>query len=170
MCCYKTIIPIFLSIIIIVIILIAIFTITPQTTANNLQAIKTLNNVQSSAGGSIPITFDNNRVQNGNAITHSEGSSEISLTESGTYLVNFSLTGSLEIGLDPTLFFVSLYQDNIIVPGSTTTSLIIPSGQESTISNSALIQINGNSTISLIATSVSDIIYVDASISVIKIA
>jgi len=41
MCCYKTIIPIFLSIIIIVIILIAIFAITPQTTNNNLQAIKT---------------------------------------------------------------------------------------------------------------------------------
>lgn len=42
MCCYKTIIPICLSIIlIIVIILIAIFAITPQTTINNLQAIKT---------------------------------------------------------------------------------------------------------------------------------
>jgi len=40
MCCYKTIIPIFLSIII-VIILIAIFAITPQTTNNDLQAIKT---------------------------------------------------------------------------------------------------------------------------------
>jgi len=117
----------------------------------------------------VPITFDNNRVQNGNAITHSEGSSEIRLTESGTYLVNFSLTGSLEVGLNPTLFFVSLYQDDVLVPGSTTTSIIIPSGQESTISNSALIQVNGNSNISLIATSSSNIVYLDASISVIKI-
>jgi len=38
----------------------------------------------------VPIAFDNNRVQNGNAITRSEGCSEIRLTESGTYYVLIS--------------------------------------------------------------------------------
>lgn len=84
-------------------------------------------------------------------------------------MITYSLTGSLATGGEATSFTASLFQDNIIVDGSTTVSLVIPSGQETSLSASSLIQSTGNSVVTLVANSASSIVYQDTSISVVKV-
>ena len=81
----------------------------------------------------------------------------------------FTFIGSLESGGPPTFFEVLLNQNNTLVPNSTLSSLVVPSGQLNTLSGSTLIEVNGSSVISLVGNSSSEIIYQDVSISVIKL-
>ena len=69
----------------------------------------------------------------------------------------------------PTFFEVLLNQNNTLVPNSTLSSLVVPSGQLNTLSGSTIIEVSDSSVISLVGISSSDIIYQDVSISVIKI-
>lgn len=69
----------------------------------------------------------------------------------------------------PTFFEVLLNQNNTLVPNSTLSSLVVPSGQLNTLSGSTIIEVSDSSVISLVGNSSSDIIYQDVSISVIKI-
>ncbi|MFQ8661387.1 MAG: hypothetical protein ACLR9X_04725 [Clostridia bacterium] len=168
MCCNKPIILIvsLLILFIIVNIFLFCFCITSYKQPNILQAL----NSQIQVGNSFtPLVLDTNKIQVGNAISHDNSSPEIIISQSGIYLVNYSVTGSLETGGPPTFFEVLLNQNNTLVPNSTLSSLVVPSGQLNTLSGSTIIEVSDSSVISLVGNSSSDIIYQDVSISVIKI-
>lgn len=168
MCCNKTlIITISLTILFIIVnLFLFCFCINSYNQPNILQSI---NSQAQQGNGFTPLVLDTNKVQKGNAISHDNSNPEITISESGIYLVNYSATGSLETGGSPTFFEILLNQDNVLVPNSTLSSLVVPSGQLNTLSGSTLIEVNGSSVISLVGNSSSDIIYQDVSISVIKI-
>lgn len=169
MCCNKSLILIVSLTVLFIIVNIFLFCFfkNSYTQPNILQVI----NSQIQVGnGYTPLVLDTNRIQRGNAILHDNSNAEINIVQSGIYLVNYSVTGSLETGGSPTFFEVLLNQDNNLVPNSTLSSLIVPSGQLNTLSGSTLIEVNGSSTISLVGNSSSNIIYQDVSILIIKIA
>ena len=158
MCCNKTlIITISLTILFIIVnLFLFCFCINSYNQPNILQSI---NSQAQQGNGFTPLVLDTNKVQKGNAISHDNSNPEITISESGIYLVNYSATGSLETGGSPTFFEILLNQDNVLVPNC----------QLNTLSGSTLIEVNGSSVISLVGNSSSDIIYQDVSISVIKI-
>lgn len=166
-CRLCKIISICLAIFVISVLIIIIVRMAIPNDGDNIHAIN--DEVQVSAGGTVPIIFNINRVQNGNAIMHVEGNTQINLIESGTYLINYSLTGSLAVIGEPASFNTGIYQDNILVEGSIASSPEIPAGQEDTLTGSCLVQVANNSNITLIANSSSRIVYQDASIVIVKI-
>lgn len=169
MCCSKTLILIVSLIILFIIVNIFLFCFCKNSyTQPNI--LQTINSQIQLSNGSTPVVLDTNTIQKGNAILHDNSNTEINIVQSGIYLVNYSVTGSLETGGSPTFFEVLLNQDNNLVPNSTLSSLIVPSGQLNTLSGSTLIEVNGSSTISLVGNSSSNIIYQDVSILIIKIA
>lgn len=168
MCCNKS-----LSLIIIVIILFVIFSCIIfyfcSNAVSNSNVLQAINSQVQLGNGSTAIIFDTNRIQRGDTISHDNNNSDINIVKPGIYLVNYSVTGSLETGNSPTFFELSLYQDNVLVPNSFLSSLVIPSGQSMSLSGSTIIEVNNVSNISLMANSASDIIYSDATVSIIEL-
>ncbi len=167
MCCTKSL-PLIIVIILFIIFNCIIFYFC-NNSINNSNVLHAINSQAQLGNSSTSIIFDTNTIQRGNAILHENSNTNITILKSGIYLVNYSVTGTLETGGSPTFFELALYQDNVLVPNSFLSSLVIPSGQSLTLSGSTIIQVNNISNISLVANSTSDIIYRDANISIIEL-
>ena len=167
--CHHPICFIFLAISIIAAIIISIFitTLAPRR-LDNLTAINT--NVQEGNTTIIPLVLNENRIQNGNNIEHFDTNSEIQINDPGVYLISYNVTGSLRTGGTPAEFSIGLYLDNVLIPDTLLNSLVIPSGQETTLSNTTLVEVsNTPAFLTIQALATSSIIYQDISISVVKI-
>lgn len=168
-CYYNYISICILVVVMLLVIILSIFLVPNLLQKNTLTALNS--EVQTSTGGSATLLFNTNRIQNGNAITHTDASTEVILNESGTYLVSFNVTGSLDTGGFPsTSFSVELLQDSQAVSNTFVTSMVIPTGQSQSLSNTTLVDVTSlPSILQLSAFSTSSIFYQDTSISVVKI-
>ncbi len=120
----------------------------PAVTLNALNTVNTGSQTLSSTGD--PATFDTNQVEEGTAITHTASSSDIELTEPGTYRITYNATGTNTsstgtVGLE-------LQEDGTAIDGSESTAKINNTSDTAALGASVLVTVGSNATITLNST------------------
>ena len=97
-----------------------------------------------------PATFTTNEVEEGTAITHSPSSSDIELTEPGTYRITYSAvatnaSGTGNVGLE-------LQEDGTAIDGSESSGKVNNTSDPTPLGASVLVTVPGTATITLNAT------------------
>ena len=131
----------------------------------------TLTDSTVSTNGLLPL--EQNYLLTGCAISHSPGSTTITLNEPGIYLINFDAEGSTAGGTGG--FTVELYKNGVAVPGATSTSGSTSTTDVETIGFSKIIQvkpsccaIDNTANLTFVNTGESSI-YTTISVNVIKL-
>ena len=120
----------------------------PAVPLNALYAVNTGSQTLSSTGD--PATFTTNEVEEGTAITHSPSSSDIELTEPGTYRITYSAvatnaSGTGNVGLE-------LQEDGTAIDGSESSGKVNNTSDPTPLGASVLVTVPGTATITLNAT------------------
>lgn len=120
----------------------------PAVPLNALYAVNTGSQTLSSTGD--PATFTTNEVEEGTAITHSPSSSDIELTEPGTYRITYSAVATNtsstgDVGLE-------LQEDGTAIDGSESTAKVNNTSDAVPLGSSVLLTVAGSSTITLNST------------------
>ena len=120
----------------------------PAVPLNALYAVNTGSQTLSSTGD--PATFTTNEVEEGTAITHSPSSSDIELTEPGTYRITYSAVATNtsstgNVGLE-------LQNDGTAIDGSESTGKVNNTSDPTPLGASVLLTVDGSTTITLNAT------------------
>ena len=120
----------------------------PAVPLNALYAVNTGSQTLSSTGD--PATFTTNEVEEGTAITHSPSSSDIELTEPGTYRITYSAvatnaSGTGNVGLE-------LQNDGTAIDGSESSGKVNNTSDPTPLGASVLVTVPGTATITLNAT------------------
>lgn len=120
----------------------------PAVPLNALYAVNTGSQTLSSTGD--PATFTTNEVEEGTAITHSPSSSDIELTEPGTYRITYSAVATNasstgNVGLE-------LQNDGTAIDGSESTGKVGTTNDPVPLGSSVLVTVPGSATITLNAT------------------
>ena len=120
----------------------------PAVPLNALYAVNTGSQTLSSTGD--PATFTTNEVEEGTAITHSPSSSDIELTEPGTYRITYSAVATNtsstgNVGLE-------LQNDGAAIDGSESTGKVNSTNDPTPLGASVLVTVPGTATITLNST------------------
>ncbi len=112
------------------------------------------------------VVFNRNRVLSGTAISHAEGSSQISLNQPGVYQISYNVTVEASV-IPPTEIVVWLELDGAKIAGSESyTPSVFMKNQ--TVSASVIVTVNTPSIIELVNQS-TGVIYTNANIVVVKL-
>ena len=136
----------------------------PAVTLNALNTVNTGSQTLSSTGD--PATFDTNQVEEGTAITHTASSSDIQLTEPGTYRITYNATGTNTSGTGTV--GLELQDDGTAIDGSKSTAKINNTSDTAALGASVLVTVASSSTITLNSTENNTTI-TDASVTVQKL-
>lgn len=116
------------------------------------------------------LTFDTNVIIEGTGVTHAEGSSNITLTESGTYLVSYSVSATSAADVaTPLTVSVQLNQNGTEVPGSRTTATIAAAGQVEQLIRTVLVNVAAAPVTLTLVSNNPNASFSNASISVLKL-
>ena len=120
----------------------------PAVPLNALYAVNTGSQTLSSTGD--PATFTTNEVEEGTAITHSPSSSDVELTEPGTYRITYSAVATNtsstgNVGLE-------LQNDGAAIDGSESTGKVNNTNDPTPLGASVLVTVPGTATITLNST------------------
>lgn len=94
---------------------------------------------QSPVSDGDPLTFDTTQLSEGTAITHTGGSSDISITENGVYEISYSTVGTDSTGAGTTS--VQLREDGTEIPGTTASANVANANDLASLSASAIISV-----------------------------
>lgn len=103
----------------------------------NALSTYTTNNAAVAVNGALPL--EQNSVLVGNAITHTPGSTTITLSCPGIYLVSFDAEGSTTAGTGS--FTTALFNNGVAVPGAESTSGATSTTNVETIGFTSIIQV-----------------------------
>ena len=94
---------------------------------------------QNPAATGDPLTFDTTQLAEGTAVTHTGGSSDITLTENGVYQISYSTVGTDTTGAGTTS--VQLQEDGTEIPGTTSAANVANANDQAALSGTAIVDV-----------------------------
>lgn len=133
------------------------------------------NNTTTSYSANAPIVFTTTDRKTGRSVLFTNGGTAVNIASKGLYLVNFSVTGTVQ-GATAGDVTVELYRNGVAIPSTLTTSTSTGTTDFVNVANSTVIEVdsacpcNGVFLIPLTLVALTDVVISNASITVTKIA
>ena len=158
-----------MGLILFIISIIAICMVGMQSKSNILSIIAI--NGDNSEIGTTSIRFSKNEIEEGNALSHVQGSDEILINENGIYQISYQLYG-LSKSLNTFNFNAVLLVNNIAIENTFNESPILRQNTENrmTLSGTVFLRLNAGDILKLQAVTIEDINYPRARMDIEKIA
>ena len=120
--------------------------------------------------GTTTIKFSENKIEEGNALTHQAGSDEININETGIYQISYQLYGVQEVTGTFNFNAILLVNDNAIQDTFNESSVIRNSTENRmTLTSTVILRLQEGDILKLSGVSIEDIIYNNARIDIEKI-
>ena len=111
-----------------------------------------------------------NQASTGTAVTHTPGSSDITLTEPGTYEISYNTTASIPTGTVPGTVSAYLASGGAAIPGTTVSSTVATAADTAALAATTIVTVpDGTTAITLVPNS-ADTTFTNTAVTVRRIA